>query len=200
MSRRNAALQYLTPESITSVMAAMSANNLEASTERRRVLDPCCGSGRMLLAVAEQRPHWEFVGQDVDLRCVRMTAINLALRNLYGRVIWGNSLDDDRRLVYRTGFNHRGFVREVSSGEWPAVVQQIAADTETALSSASPPQTTAQPEPAPLAPVVDESPSGQNASAPPRPGRQLRFFQPTAVGCPFAPLFRRNQSRVPRSG
>lgn len=46
----------------------------------------------MLQAAADLQPRWEFVDQDVDLRCVRMTAINLELRNLYGYVIWGDSL------------------------------------------------------------------------------------------------------------
>ena len=55
-----------------------------------------------------------------------MTAINLALRNLYGFVIWGNSLADERRLVYRTGFDLKGFISEVSLGDLPEPVQQIA--------------------------------------------------------------------------
>jgi len=127
--------QYLTPESITSVMATMSLHDMGNHTERRRVLDPCCGSGRMLLAVAEQCPHWEFVGQDVDLRCVRMTAINLALRNLYGHVIepsgqnacsevdpgnWtaaGGSLDSARRADRRTPRIRAGIARG-ARGEW----------------------------------------------------------------------------------
>lgn len=53
----------------------------------------------MLLAVADLKPHWEFVGQDVDLRYVRMTTINLALRNLYGYVVWGNSLGLEKRVA-----------------------------------------------------------------------------------------------------
>ncbi len=48
-----------------------------------------------------------FVGQDVDIRCVRRTPINLTLRNRYGYLIWGNSLRDERRLIYRSGFHLR---------------------------------------------------------------------------------------------
>ncbi|HUQ68567.1 MAG TPA: N-6 DNA methylase [Planctomycetaceae bacterium] len=93
--------QFMTPEPVCQMMARMTIEGAdEKSTGRRTVSDPCCGSGRMLLAVAELQPHWEFVGQDVDLRCVRMTAINFALRNLYGHVIWGNSLKNEKpRLV-----------------------------------------------------------------------------------------------------
>jgi type I restriction-modification system DNA methylase subunit len=95
--------QFLTPEPVCQMMAAMIIGDVDSHTgEKKTVCDPCCGSGRMLLAAADLQPHWEFVGQDVDLRCVRMTAINLAFRNLYGHVVWGNSLGLEKRLVYRT--------------------------------------------------------------------------------------------------
>lgn len=114
--------QFLTPPSVCELMARMMLCDAQiADGERRSVLDCCCGSGRMLLAAAELRPGWEYVGQDVDLRCVRMTAINLALRNRYGHVIWGNSLTNERRLVYRTGFDLQGFIREVPAENCRAV-------------------------------------------------------------------------------
>ncbi len=97
--------QFLTPDPICELMAQMSG------AEGQTVCDPCCGSGRMLLAAARLNRDREFVGQDIDLRCARMTAINLALRGLYGYVIWGDSLKQEQRLIYRTGFNGRGFVR-----------------------------------------------------------------------------------------
>ena len=43
-----------------------------------------CDSGRMLLAVIEINPHWEFHGTDIELRSVRFTALNLAYRSLSG--------------------------------------------------------------------------------------------------------------------
>ena len=97
----------MTPESVCELMARMTVEDAAESgaNERRKVFDSCCGSGRLLLAAAKIQPHWEYFGQDIDLRCVRMTAINLALRNLYGYVIWGNTLANERRLVYRTGFD-----------------------------------------------------------------------------------------------
>ena len=57
----------------------------------------------MLLAAAEIQPNWHFVGQDVDLRCARMTAINLGLRNLYGHVAWANTLTLETKAIYETG-------------------------------------------------------------------------------------------------
>jgi hypothetical protein len=119
--------QFYTPEHICDLMAQMNlGDGSEAGTagSKKMVRDPCCGSGRMLLAAAKLRPHWEFVGQDIDLRCVRMTAIALALRNLYGYVIWGDSLSTEQRLIYRTGFNGKGFIREASIGECPSLAQE----------------------------------------------------------------------------
>ena len=99
--------QFMTPEAISDMMAAMSLPTEKTDLDgRRTVNDPCCGSGRMLLSSAKQQPNWHFVGQDVDLRCVRMTAINLALRNHYGHVVHGNSLSNTADLIYETGRVH----------------------------------------------------------------------------------------------
>lgn len=137
--------QFISPESICDMMARMTIEGTDVPAGvRKTVADCCCGSGRMLLAAAEIQPNWEFIGQDVDLRCVRMTAINLALRNRYGYVIWGNSLANERRLVYRTGFNLRGFVRELPPEERPPPVLATGAETpavvEAMQSVASPAQ------------------------------------------------------------
>lgn len=153
--------QFYTPETITQLMAEMTLAQAEPeSGESKRVLDPCCGSGRMLLSVAERNPHWEFVGQDIDLRCVRMTAINLALWNRYGYVIWGDSLREEQKLIYRTGFNGRGFVREVPLAESPRPETPAAAVP-------SEPNETKQPQvPDAVPPTI--KPTG--------PSKQLRFF------------------------
>ena len=63
----------------------------------------------MLLAAARIQPNWQFIGQDVDSRCVHMTAINLGLRNRYGHVVYGNSLTEplsfnsNHSIIYETG-------------------------------------------------------------------------------------------------
>lgn len=120
--------QFLTPEPICRMMAKMNTEGFEPEEGRRpRVADPCSGSGRMLLAVAEEHRNWEFYGQDVDLRCVRMTALNLAFRNLYGYVIHGNSLAVEARLAYRTGFNGRGVIRPVPLEQCQELLVQMKA-------------------------------------------------------------------------
>lgn len=147
--------QFLTPIPICNLMAELTINQSTADANpdptspleadalpdtakesvspqgspyaRRTVHDPCSGSGRMLLAAARINRYWEFFGQDVDLRCVRMTALNLAFRNLYGYVIWGNTLALEQKLVYRTGFDGCGFLRQIPIELCPALVQRAAA-------------------------------------------------------------------------
>jgi type I restriction-modification system DNA methylase subunit len=111
--------QYFTPAPICDLMAQVTAGDEPGLG--RSFCDPCCGSGRMLLAMAKIKPYGRFVGQDADLRCVKITAINLALHNLYGYAIWGNSLSNERKLVYETGFNGKGVIRKLSDEELPGV-------------------------------------------------------------------------------
>jgi N-6 DNA methylase len=120
--------QFFSPMPLARLMASMTIGDVpeEDKYKVRSVADPACGSGRLLLAAAEIQPNWLFVGQDVDLRCVRMCSLNLALRNLYGYVLHGNSLANERRLVYRTGFDLTGFISEVALRDCPEPVQKIA--------------------------------------------------------------------------
>ena len=58
------------------------------------VSDPACGSGALLLAVAEMAPAWavrwnivQFYGQDIDRTCVQMAKINCMLYSMNGYAI-----------------------------------------------------------------------------------------------------------------
>ena len=113
--------QFFTPENLCSLMGQLAGGEHDAAATR--VVDPCCGSGRMLLAAANVNRNRQFIGQDADSRCVRITAINLGLRNLYGYTIWGNSLTNERKLVYATGFNGRGSIRLINSEATPALAE-----------------------------------------------------------------------------
>lgn len=124
--------QFMTPDCISDLMAQLVS--ADETTPDARVSDCCCGSGRLLLAAAKVNRNRLFVGQDIDLRCVRMTAINLALHNLYGYVLWGNTLKLEQKLLYQTGFNGKGVIREVPFAQ-PAPPQQ---GPEPRLPSAAP--------------------------------------------------------------
>lgn len=113
--------QFFTPDSLCELMARIAgidevreegaSEGEHAPNGTETVSDPCCGSGRLLLAAAKENRNRYFVGQDIDHRCAKITAINLALWNLYGKVIWGNTLTNEVRRVYHTGFNGRGVIR-----------------------------------------------------------------------------------------
>jgi hypothetical protein len=42
------------------------------------------------------------VGQDIDLRCVKLTTLNMLFFNLSSCIIWGDSLKMEVRKAYRT--------------------------------------------------------------------------------------------------
>ena len=113
--------QFFTPDTLTDLICRMTMP--EGETPPRHVFDPCCGSGRFLLS-ASRRGAEEFCAQDVDLRCVRMTAINLGLRNLYGCVVWGNTLMLEAKRGFVTGLNRHGTVLRPMTDEELAAWQR----------------------------------------------------------------------------
>lgn len=134
--------QYFTPESVTKLLAQMAVDPEARPTDGASVLtnDPCCGTGRMLLEASNVNPHAELVGQDIDARCAKITAINLGLRGRYGWVLCGNSLSGDTQFAYRNGsfFNEtpqglrRGVIRDVPVEQTPVPVlaAQLRSKTE----------------------------------------------------------------------
>ncbi len=124
--------QFLTPETLASFMARLSVDADARPTADAPLLvnDACCGTGRMLLEAAKINPHVELVGQDIDPRCVKITAINLGLRSRYGWVTCGNTLTDKTQFAYRVGsFYHetqngvrRGVIREVPIEQTPVTL------------------------------------------------------------------------------
>jgi type I restriction-modification system DNA methylase subunit len=93
--------QFFTPWHIAFMMAQILGPKGET------INDCCCGSGIMFIAACktmtnQQLDKVEFVGQDIDLTCVMMCALNLTFFNLNGYVIWGNSLTNERRKIFQT--------------------------------------------------------------------------------------------------
>ena len=81
--------QFFTPQCISDMMALMS---VPGAKDGQTVLDCACGSGRMLLAAAKINRHLKFYAADIDLLCVKMTALNLCLNSLRGEVAHMNAL------------------------------------------------------------------------------------------------------------
>jgi hypothetical protein len=80
--------QFFTPEPICDMMAKI----LNPAGFGERVADCCCGSGRMLMAVAKISRNSLFFGADIDRTCAMMCVINLCLNGLLGEVCWMDTL------------------------------------------------------------------------------------------------------------
>jgi type I restriction-modification system DNA methylase subunit len=125
--------QFFTPWTVAYMMAQMTSPKGEC------INDPCCGSGIMFIAACKTMTNKEldkavFVGQDIDLTCVMMCALNLTFFNLNGYVMWGNSLTNERRKVFRTTRSYLGgSLTEVpvESIPMPAIPERIVTATET---------------------------------------------------------------------
>lgn len=134
--------QFLSPQSIADLLAAMSIDPdmTPAQGESIYVGDLACGTGRMLLAAARINPHIELVSQDVDARCAKISALNVALRGRYGWIVCGNSLSGETQFAYRIGsFFHessngirRGVIRDVPPEQTPVpvIASRMRSDTK----------------------------------------------------------------------
>jgi hypothetical protein len=80
--------QFFTPQNICDMMARL----MNPTTPLERILDPACGSGRMLMAMAKVNRFATFYGADNDRNCAMMCAINMCLNGMYGEVAWMNSI------------------------------------------------------------------------------------------------------------
>ena len=74
--------QFFTPQNICDMMARL----MNPATPLERILDPACGSGRMLMAMAKVNRFATFYGADNDRNCAMMCAINMCLNGMYGEV------------------------------------------------------------------------------------------------------------------
>jgi hypothetical protein len=108
--------QFFTPTHIASMMAKMI-------NPKGRILDPACGSGIMLIEALKTMDNEKldkavFFGQDIDLTCVKMCALNLMFFNVHGFVVWGDSLAMECKKVYETERSYLGgSIRELTENE-----------------------------------------------------------------------------------
>ena len=87
---RQAFGQYFTPVSIATLMASVLYPK-----DAESICDPCCGSGRLLLAGAKGNADIVCFGNDLDSICTKMCACNLLLHGRRGVVTRGNTLSCD---------------------------------------------------------------------------------------------------------
>lgn len=112
--------QFFTPKHVARFMAQIT------NPTGGRILDPSCGSGVMLVEAIKTMKHEDldkaaFYGQDIDLTCVKMTALNLCFFNVNGYVIQGNTLTMECNKVYQTGRSiYGGSIRELCGEQFEA--------------------------------------------------------------------------------
>ena len=112
--------QYFTPKHVADFMARIVAPN------GGNILDPACGSGIMLVSAIKtmtnrQLDEATFYGQDIDLTCVKMCALNLLFFNVNGFVVWGDTLAFECNKVYETKRSYLGgSIRELTGRRFEA--------------------------------------------------------------------------------
>ncbi|MDD2307434.1 MAG: N-6 DNA methylase [Prolixibacteraceae bacterium] len=75
--------QFFTPEHICEMMALITIGEIR---DGERIADPCCGSGRTLLAAARINRNARFYGADIDRTCAMMCLVNMCLNGMFGEV------------------------------------------------------------------------------------------------------------------
>lgn len=100
--------QYFTPQPLCDMMTQLTFHQQDIKPGQS-VNDCACGSGRMLLAAAKLSKELRFYGSDIDLTCVKMATVNLALNNLRGEISWANPLTMEHYASFRVE-------REIFSG------------------------------------------------------------------------------------
>lgn len=88
--RKHGKGQYFTPMNVAECMAALVDGDYK---DKDVIVDPCCGSGRLILAAHELNPKATFVAVDLDRTCCMMAAVNFLLHGCRGKVVHGNSLN-----------------------------------------------------------------------------------------------------------
>jgi len=112
--------QFFTPEPIASFMASIVAT--DELRPGQCVVDPACGSGRMLLAAAKRNRSLRFYGADIDPLCSKMALVNMLLNSLTGEIAHMNSLSNEFYRGYKTGTilkdgYHHPWYREFTNSE-----------------------------------------------------------------------------------
>lgn len=85
--------QFFTPKCLCDMLAQLT---IPKGTFGKNILEPACGSGRMILAIQSHSKGNYFVAKDLDHTCVKMTCINLAFHGIKAEVHHVNALSDDK--------------------------------------------------------------------------------------------------------
>ncbi|MCW3120980.1 MAG: SAM-dependent methyltransferase [Flavipsychrobacter sp.] len=107
--------QFFTPFPVCEFMSmCLAGDETKEADKPLRILDPTCGSGRMLIAAGKNfGPGNEYYGIDIDHTCVKMAALNLFLNGrFHSEVMCADALrQDDFRISYAISMLPLGIFR-----------------------------------------------------------------------------------------
>src|SRR5258706_1282572 len=121
---RKGGTQIFTPWQVCKFMASTVVSKSEETSIEKplRILDPACGSGRMLVVAATVigREH-SYYGIDIDHLCVKMAKFNLFLKGVFhSEVMCANALiPEDFKRSYRLSFMPLGIFQIDKKEESP---------------------------------------------------------------------------------
>jgi type I restriction-modification system DNA methylase subunit len=101
--------QFFTPMEICKLMVMLQGADKE--TTGQKVNDPAVGSGRTLIAYAEQAPNNIFVGCDLNQTTAKLCALNFFINGMKGEVCNGDTLRLQYFRVWQINMNGLGIWR-----------------------------------------------------------------------------------------
>lgn len=103
--------QFYTPAEVSRVMAQIVGAG-QAVSQEQTVYDPTCGSGSLLIKVADEAPHGLTIyGQEMDNATAGLARMNMILHGHADAEIWqGNTLADPRWRAPTGGLKLHDFV------------------------------------------------------------------------------------------
>lgn len=100
--------QYHTPSHVAALCA-----ELASASGQPRIYEPCCGSGRMLLAAAQRHPGVPVLGEELDPLSAKMCVCNILINGIEGTIVCRDVLD--RTKAPRFGYKINEGIRNPSS-------------------------------------------------------------------------------------
>lgn len=86
--------QYYTPPGVTELMSALTTSKNSSYDDYCFANDPCCGSGRLLLAAhCNSKGNLYCIGNDLDETSVKMCVLNFYSHGVRGSVLHMNTLE-----------------------------------------------------------------------------------------------------------
>jgi len=143
-SRQQALGQFFTPQHICDLMTQLNLGDQPYDPqEEGAVLDPACGSGRLMVSMIIERPNNHYTGIDLDPICTKMTALNLLFFNVNGYALNGDSL----KCTVEWGFETRrtflgGMMREMTPEQCAQAQRNIVDSWEARKNNANQPTET----------------------------------------------------------